>query len=110
MSAQTKDTQASARRVTIIWVSGLFSIFLLGILWLGSLGAAIFVIYRAHDGDEVRRYAVTFLIVLVALGAAFVLFVNRSYDWWLGTRANFLVSNVVDSYPIGSPASRTRAR
>ena len=93
MSARPQDMQATARRVTAIWVSGLLIICTLGVLWLGSLGLAIFKISRAHGADEVAGYVVIFTSVLVALGVALRWFVNRFYDWWLGQRVNSLADN-----------------
>jgi hypothetical protein len=93
MSAQPRDMQPSAWRVTVIWVSGLLIVSTLGVLWLVSLGAAIFLIYRAHGSDEVGAYVVLFALVLLILGNAFVRFVNRFYDWWLDKRVNAMADN-----------------
>lgn len=87
--------------VTTIWAFGLIFIFALGILWLGTLGLAIFVTYRARAGayGEVDAGAlvtiwILFALVLLALGVLLVALVNRFYDWWLKTRVNALA----DSY------------
>lgn len=88
-------------RVTLIWVCGWLIVVALGILWLGSLGLAIYTLYRAHGEVEAGSYVVICVLlalVLVALGALLVRFVNRFYDWWFRKRVTFLFDGAVNNY------------
>lgn len=81
-------------RVTVIWVCGLIIIFTLALFWLGSLGLAIFKTSRAHGADEVGDYVVSFALVLVALGATLIWFVNRFYDWHRDQQLSSLLKQI----------------
>jgi hypothetical protein len=81
-------------RVTFIWVCGLIVIFTLGILWLGSLGLAVFKIYKAHGANEVGGHVVLFGFVLVILGTALKQSVDRFYQWHSDQRLNSLLKDI----------------
>ena len=86
-------------RVTLMWASGLLIILALGTLWLYSLGAAIFRIYRAHGRDEVVLYVIVFALILFALGRALVWFFNGFYEWHVDQRLNSVLAEIDESVP-----------
>jgi hypothetical protein len=93
MGARPSDMQPTARQVTTIRVSELLVVFTLGVLWLGSLGLAIFKISRANGADEVTGFGFIFALVLVALGLALRWSINRVHGRGLEQQVNSLADN-----------------
>jgi len=93
MGAKPRDIQHTARRVTTIRVSELLIVLTLGVLWLGSLGLAIFNISRAKGAVEVTGFGLIFALVLVVLGLAFRWSINRFHHRVLEQQVNSLADN-----------------
>lgn len=81
-------------RMTFTWVCGLIIAFTLGLLWLSTVGVAIFQISRAHGVGEVGGYVVTFGLALVVSGIALRWFVKRFYRWYSGQRLNSVLKDI----------------
>lgn len=88
-------------RVTAIWVLGLIFGGTVALAWLGFLVYAIYGFRQARATGDINSYVIVCILLLVVLGAVFVKFVNRFYDWWAKQRASYLVAqfdSLVDKY------------
>jgi HAMP domain-containing protein len=90
MGGRPRDIHPTAGRVTTIRVSELLIVFTLAVLWLASLGLAIFNISRANSAVEVASFGFIFALVLVALGLAFGLSIKRFHGRGLEQQVNSL--------------------
>jgi hypothetical protein len=61
-----------------VWVAGLALVAGLGIAWLAAFGVGVYHLRIDHSWD----FILSFGVVLGFLGYAFVLTVNKFYDWW----------------------------
>jgi len=87
--------------ITTIWVSGLAFGGAIALAWLGFLGYAIYALLQPRKTTDITANIIFCAVALVALGAVFIKFVNRFYDWWLEQRVSYLVGqcdSMVDKY------------
>jgi hypothetical protein len=108
-AAMTRSPNERLARISItfIWVTGLVLIFAIGVAWLATLGVAIYQFRFHRGGDDLIGFFTGYAVILFLLGVAFVLSVNRFYDWWADQRMKSLLKEIDAATP--TPAQRLNA-
>lgn len=68
-------------RITTIWVLGLIFGAAVALAWLGLLSYAIYEFRKVRATGDITSFIIGWILALAALGAVFVKFVNRFYEW-----------------------------
>jgi hypothetical protein len=65
--------------VTLLWLARWAILLVIGVAWLATLGFAMYGFYHGQRGIDFLGGCA---IALFFLGAVFVFYVNKFYDWW----------------------------
>jgi len=76
--------------VTLVWIAGLTLVAGLGIAWLAALGVGVYHLRIDRSWD----FILGFCFVLGLLACAFVLTVNKFYDWWRDQRLKSILRDI----------------